>query len=323
MSLEGLRNRNRNGKLDKLLAAAGKTSAAKKEYDNDQEETYYPERNKSGNGSCIFRFLPGLESEDYPYYIERFQHGFSHNNKWYIEFCPSTIGEDCPACENNFDVIGEYGKWDDCSKDVQDIIRKRGRNAGFRSGNYCNILVIKDPINPENEGKVHLFSFGKGIMDMILDMAQPEDNGLGEIPDPIDVFDIEEGANFKFIIKRKDGRADYSQSCFETSSKCPEFNEEDQQPLLTLSDKKLFKDYDVLSKKLNKVLGIVSQSKDEVESEKKEVASKNKKGLNRSGTDEVDSSVDSSVDTDGAGSAESAEDDNMAYFQGIADDIEI
>ena len=122
MSLESIRERNKGGKLDRLLKAAGRTSRGKKSYNNEQDETYYPERDKTGNGSCILRFLPGLESEDYPYYVERFQHGFELNNKWFIEFCPSTLGNDCPLCEDNFDTIGEYGKWEDCPEDVQAII---------------------------------------------------------------------------------------------------------------------------------------------------------------------------------------------------------
>lgn len=311
MSLESLRDRNKGGKLDKLLKAAGKTSMGSKTTNNDQETTYYPERDKEGNGSCIIRFLPGLISEDEPYYVERFQHGFSNGNFWFIEFCPSTLGKDCPVCQDNFDTIGEYGKWNDCPKNVQDVIRKRGRNAGFRAGNYCNVLVIKDPKNPENEGKVHLFSFGKGIMDMIMDMAQPTDDGLGTVKDPVDVFDLVDGANFKFIIFKKEGRADYSKSCFEDPAPCPEFDVDTQLPLLPLTDEKLFKSYEELEKKLNKVLqksnNRITESADKVVEESASV-------------DEATGSVsDPSTGTDES----TGEDDNMAYFRNIADEVNI
>ena len=316
MSLESIRERNKGGKLDRLLKAAGRTSRGKKSYNNEQDETYYPERDKTGNGSCILRFLPGLESEDYPYYVERFQHGFQENNRWFIEYCPSTLGNDCPVCEDNFDTIGEYGKWEDCPEDIQAIIRKRGRNAGYSAGNYCNVLVIKDPMNPENEGKVHLFSFGKGIMDMILDMAQPQDDGLGDAPEPVDVFDMVEGANFKFIIRKKDGRADYSKSAFEKVSECPKFDEEDQNALLPLIDEKKFKPYEELADRLAKVLNTKKRVKGSAEEAMDEEP------------DEMPSQPDSDdpdlqEDNTSGGSNEENDDDNMAYFQGIADDVQI
>ena len=316
MSLEGLRERNKGGKLDRLLKAAGRTSLGKKRENNDQETTFYPERDKSGNGSALIRFLPGLESEDYPYYVERFQHGFQFNNKWYIEFCPSTLDKDCPVCEDNFDTIGEYGRWDDCPVDVQDVIRKRGRNAGFRAGNYCNILVIKDPANPDNEGKVHRFNFGKAIMDLILDMAQPQDNGLGDVKDPVDVFDLGEGANFEFIIRKKDGRADYKQSKFEAPSKCPEFDEETQTALYPLVDKKLFKSYDNLSAKLGKVLN----KKPNTNANKAEDMIDNKESANNA-KEPIKNDAEKAADSVKADEAQP--DDNMAYFQNLAEEVQI
>lgn len=315
MSLESIRERNKNGKLDKLLKAAGRTSLGKKNTNNEQDVTYYPERDKSGNGSAIIRFLPGLESEDYPYYVERFQHGFQANNKWFIEFCPSTLGKECPVCDDNFDTIGEYGKWDDVPEDVQAVIRKRGRNAGFSAGNYCNVLVIKDPMNPENEGKVHLFSFGKGIADFIFGMAQPIDDGLGETPEPVDVFDLLEGANFKFVIRKKDGRADYSKSSFEKPSPCPDFNEDDQQALLPLVDEKKFKSYEELAERFAKVLNKTKRVQKSAEDAVDE-------GIADTGT--PDSSTPEDLpEADGAGDGTDGGEENMEYFKGIADEINI
>ena len=51
-------------------------------------------------------------------------------------------------------------------------------NKSTRSRNvtsyYANIYVVKDPTNPENEGSVFLFKFGKKIYDKILAAMQPE-----------------------------------------------------------------------------------------------------------------------------------------------------
>lgn len=315
MSLESIRERNKGGKLDKLLKAAGRTSRGVTKSNNEQEETYYPERDKAGNGSAILRFLPGLDAEDNPYYVERFQHGFEVNNKWFIEFCPSTLNRDCPACEDSFDTIGEYGKWVDVPENVQATLRKRGRNAGFRAGNYCNVLVIKDPANPDNEGKVHLFRFGKAISDMIFEMASPVPDPLtGECKEPVDVFDLLEGADFKFIIRKKDGRADYAKSSFEPVSKCSEFDDEDQTPLLPLRDEKLFKTYEELSERLAKVMNRAN------------------KKVTKTAEDAVDKKVNKEEATedpadlpepDSSGDATEGESDNMEYFRTMATDIKI
>ncbi len=315
MSLESIRERNKNGKLDKLLKAAGRTSMGKKTTNNEQEATYYPERDKSGNGSCIIRFLPGLMSEDEPYYVERFQHGFEENGKWFIEFCPKTIGKECPVCDYNQEVKFEYGSWDDCPDDVQKSISKRGYNAGFGAGNYCNVLVIKDPVNPENEGKVHLFSFKKAIMNLIMEKANPKGDGLGAVPEPVDVFDLVDGADFKFIIRKKDGRADYSKSSFEASTPCPEFDHDTQHELFPITDEKLFKTYEELSERFDKLLNkkSVTKSASEMADTPKETPKQETKTPDEMATPEKEQ-AEASGDGD---------DDNMAYFQGIADEANI
>jgi len=320
MSLESIRERNKGGKLDKLLKAAGRTSLGKKPSNNEQEETYYPARDAQGNGSAIIRFLPGLESEDYPYYVERFQHGFQVNNKWYIEFCPSTLGKDCPVCEDNFDVIGEYGKWDDCPEDVKAEIRKRGRSAGFGAGNFCNILVIKDPANPENEGTVHKFNFGKAISDMIFAMAQPVDDGLGDAPpEPVDVFDLVDGANFKFVIRKKDGRADYSKSSFETPSPCPDFDVDSQFPLLPIIDESLFKPYEDLADRFAKVMNKTPRTAKNAE----EAMQENEKPSTRKAEKAEKEADPTPSDLPEPTSTGSGSEDNMAFFKEIANEINI
>ncbi len=318
MSLEQIRNKNKAGKFDRLLKAAGRTSIGKRRENYEQEETYYPERDKSGNGSAIIRFLPGLESEDFPYYIERFQHGFKHKNRWYINFCPTTINKECPVCDYNFDVIKDYGDWANVPVDVQNEVRQRGRTSGYSAGNYCNILVIKDPANPENEGKVHLFSFGKAIVDMIMGAANPKDNGIDETPEPVDVFDLVEGANFKFIIRKKDGRADYSHSSFEKPSPCPKFNEDDQFPLFPLVDEEKFKSYEELSDEFNKVMSSTSRSRT-AERDSEEQASRPSRGGKRS--TKVETEPDDLPEPDVTGGSDS--EDNMAYFQNLVDEIDI
>ncbi len=297
MGLEEIRARNTNGKMDKFLKVMANRSVGKQK-SFEKEDTYYPERNKEGNGSAIIRFLPGLDSEDNPYYIERYQHGVKMERGWYVEFCPTTIDKPCPMCKATKDYVDNRGGYNSLNDEQKVFVGRRGRMRGFEAGYYCNILVIKDPANPENEGKVFLFKFGKAILNMIMEMAQPKDDGLGDVPDPVDVFDLELGANFKLIIRIKDGRVTYEKSEFEKPSPCPEFNHDDQTALLPLVSEKMFKSYDELEKRLAMVSGVKKSAPDEFPA-----------------VPPSSFSPDDTTDQDF--------EDNMEYFQGIADDIKI
>jgi hypothetical protein len=303
MSIEELRERNANGKMDKFLKAMSRTTAGRTN-SYTKEDFYYPERDKSGNGSAIIRFLPGLESEDYPYYVERLEHSFeSEKGLWYIENCPRTHGwdEECPACDYANDMK-DGQDWKSIPKNVQDKIRPFFAKKQY----YCNILVIKDPANPENEGKVFPFKFGKSILEIIMEMVNPVDDPLSEPKEPIDVFDLEEGANFKFIIRIKKGHTNYETSEFEKVSVCPDFNKDDQVPILTKTADDQFKSIEDLTKRFNLVMGFNRPAR---------LSKSAEDFLKNPGKDEPEESY--SVDDENG----SADDENMEYFKNIADDV--
>ena len=244
MSLETLRAKNKGGKLDKLLKATGKTSQGKQKNYTD-EDLWYPQRDKAGNATAIIRFLPGLQSEDEPYYVELMTHGFKNAGQWYIENCPTTVGAECPVC------IANGVLWDEGSEASKKLASKRSRRTSY----YCNILVVKDPANPENEGKIFKFRFGKKILEKVLDMGQPEFDDK----EPVDVFDLVEGANFRLSVRQKDGFANYDKSEFDVVSKLAakyiKVLETAQHSLMGYSAEKNFKTMDVLQARFNKVTG--------------------------------------------------------------------
>ena len=247
-----------NGK-SKLRSAFEKTTAGSKKkenYDNKRLKTYYPKRNEKDEAAVLLRFLPGPNDE---YFVELLQHGFKENGKYYIENCPVTIDKECPVCEYNKSIVEEYGSWDDVPVDEQDKIKKRGRTAGFDAGYYANILVIHDTNEPENNGKIFLFRFGKTILDMIKERMEDQDDGFGNITPGIDPFDLDNGANFKWRIKKKDGRANYNSSEWEKPSPCPECDLSAQQPLEPIIDEKNFKSYDELKKRFDRVMKLRPQ----------------------------------------------------------------
>ena len=157
----------------------------KNNYGNEDEHLYSLKLDENGNGSAIIRFLPQKDGEALPW-VERHSHGFKGTNSWYIENCPTSIGKPCPVCEYNNTHRGEY---------TNGNINQRRRTTKY----YSNILVIKDPECPENEGKVFRFRYGRTIFKMIMDKISPK----SKIDTPVEVFDYYKGANFKLKITSK------------------------------------------------------------------------------------------------------------------------
>ena len=71
---------------------------------------------------------------------------------------------------------------------------------------------MKDGSNPQNEGKVFLYRYGKKIFDKIKDMMEPQ----FEDETPVNVFDFWEGANFRLKIRQIDGYRNYDKSEFDS-----------------------------------------------------------------------------------------------------------
>lgn len=204
------------------------------------------EGDKAGNGTATLRFLPRVEGDELPW-VRLFSHGFQGpTGKWYIENSLTTLGENDPVGELNTQL------WNSGSEASKEIARKQKRKLSF----IANVLIVSDPKHPENEGKVFLFKFGKKIFDKIMDKARP----TFEDEKPVNVFDLWEGSNFKLRMRKKDGYANYDESVF--TEPCAVSSDEEellrvvnsQHKLAEFIDRKNFKSYDELKKKLNDVL---------------------------------------------------------------------
>ena len=137
-------------------------------------------------------------------------------------------------------------------------IRRLHVSRSVRLSYYSNILVVKDPKNPENEGKVFLYKYGKKIHDKILAAMQPE----FQDETPVNVFDLWEGANFKLKIKKVAGYWNYDSSEFDSVSAISPDDDEleatwkKEYSLEAFTAKDQFKSYEDLERRLNMVLGI-------------------------------------------------------------------
>jgi len=211
------------------------------------ERIWTPKKDPAGNYTGIIRFLPAPQGEDSPV-VRRYNHGFKVNGKWFIENCPTTIGLDCPVCEANSEL------WNNGTDADKKIVSQRKRKESF----YANILVIKDPSAPENEGQRFLFRFGKKIMEKIAAAAEG-DPSLGV--EGVAVEDFWNGADFILKIRQNGEWPTYEDSSFKSPS--PLFDGDDEalealwNTLYSLQaevDPSLFKDYETLEKAFQKIV---------------------------------------------------------------------
>ena len=255
---------------------------------------------KSGNGYAVIRFLPAPENEDLPF-VKLYSHAFQGSGGWYIENSLTTLGQKDPVSEYNSQL------WNNGTDAGKEMARKQKRKLTYIS----NIYVVKDPANPENEGKTFLFKYGKKIFDKLTAAMQPE----FEDEEAIDPFDFWQGANFKLKAKNVAGYRNYDSSEFAAVS--PLLDDDDAMEAIWKKELSLsefvapdqFKTYDALKVRLEYVLGKrgakpVAQDL-EVEEEEYETTPVAE-------TRETVSSVASD-------SSEIEDDDTLSYFQRLAE----
>lgn len=244
MSFSNLKKQSQLGSLtSKLVKEVEKMNTASGSTD---DRIWKPEVDKAGNGFAVIRFLPAPNGEEIPW-AKVYNHAFQGSGGWFIDNCLTTINQNCPVCESNREL------WNTGSKSNQDIVRDRKRKLSY----YSNIYVVQDKTNPQNEGKVFLFKYGKKIFDKITAAMQPE----FEDEQPIDPFDLWNGANFKVKITKKDGYWNYDKSEFDSSAALSDDDSEMESiwkkcySLAEFVNPETFKSYEQLNTRLKSVLG--------------------------------------------------------------------
>ena len=269
------------------------------------ERLWKPELDKTGNGYAVIRFLPSPDGEDIPW-AKLYSHAFQGPGGWYIENSLTTNGGKDPVSDYNREL------WNSGNESDKDTVRKQKRKLSY----YSNVYVVKDQVNPQNEGKVFLFKYGKKIFDKVMEAMQPE----FEDETPINPFDFWQGANFKLKIVKKDGYWNYDKSEFDAVS--PLLDDDDALEALWKKEYSLaavtapdqFKTYDVLEKRLKYVLGqgrpAPRRLDEELEDESEGRGSFKPDFKSRKAEETVTAAVSSSSDD---------EDDALSYFQKLAE----
>jgi hypothetical protein len=247
MSFENLkRNRDQIQKLVQAAEAAGGSSEQKNNYGDDR--IWKPTVDKAGNGYAVLRFLPAAEGVELPW-VRYWDHGFKGpTGLWYIENSLTSIGQADPVGELNSRL------WNSGIDADKETARTQKRRLHY----VTNVLIVQDPGNPANEGKVMLYKFGKKIFEKIMDAMQPEFAD----ETPINPFDFWAGADFKLKIRNVEGYRNYDKSEFASAS--PLYDGDDSRlegiynqihDLGEFTDPKNYKSYDELKAKLMRVLG--------------------------------------------------------------------
>ena len=275
---------------------------------SNDERLWKLDVDKSGNGYAVIRFLPSPEGEDLPF-VKVYSHAFQGSGGWLIDNCLTTINQKCPVCEHN------SGLWNNGTDAGKEVARKQKRKLTYVS----NIYVVKDPTNPENEGKVFLFKYGKKIFDKLTEAMQPE----FEDETPIDPFDFWQGANFKLKAKNVAGYRNYDSSEFAAQGALLDDDDaleaiwKKQYSLAEFVNPSEFKTYEELKTRLSSVLGTKSVRVDEEVAEEEEYSRGPVKELD----DDLRSELNNLQPTRRATApVEDDEDDALSYFAKLAED---
>ena len=225
------------------------------------ERLWKPEVDKAGNGYAVIRFLPAPNGEDLPW-AQVWTHAFQGPGGWYIENSLTTLGKKDPVSDLNRELWNSGGEGSPQ--------RAQARNQKRKLNYYSNIYVVKDSANPENEGKVFLYRYGKKIFDKIMESMQP----AFEDETPVNPFDLWKGADFKLKITKVAGFWNYDKSEFDTPSVLGDLNDKElegiwkqEHSLSAYTADDQFKSYEELKERLDRTLKASYRPDPEVEEE--------------------------------------------------------
>ena len=272
------------------------------------ERLWKPEVDKAGNGYAVIRFLPAPDGEDLPW-AQVWSHAFQGPGGWYIENSLTTLGKKDPVSDLNRTL------WNSGNDADKETARKQKRKLSY----YSNIYVVQDPANPQNEGRVFLYKFGKKIFDKLTEAMQP----AFADETPINPFDFWQGADFKVKIRKVEGYWNYDKSEFAEPSTLKGFDDSELELIwkqqysltdFTAADK--FKTFEELETRLQTVLSASqparripdSELEDESEGKYREVK----------GATEIAASAAPSFKSASAPVEE--EDDALSYFAKLANE---
>lgn len=233
------------------LASSQEQAFGEKKADFGDDRFYKLKRDENGNGAAIIRFLPDPN-------MKLMQQIFRINvnnqkgaeRRWVSELSPQNINQPDPFHKAWAD-LWQAGKKEEA--------RQFARQTRF----YTNILVIKDPAEPANEGKVFLLDLSQSLKLMLENAMFPSDADRALGAEPKALFNPLQGHNFKlvsskaatgFITYEKSSVVDAVTSVFDSKEEAVTFIKENCYPLDDFLKPEAYKSYEELQEKLNYVM---------------------------------------------------------------------
>jgi len=147
----------------------------------------YPEDGKDGVYKSLIRFVPNPEnpakSKIHKYYV--YLNDPVSGNGFAVD-CPSTVGKKSILKDLFWKLKNSHSAAD------QELAKAFSRKEDF----YSLVQIVQDKNNPDLEGKIMIFKFGKKINEMIEAQLQPE---YGDACNPFDLF---EGREFAISVRK-------------------------------------------------------------------------------------------------------------------------
>lgn len=203
-------------------------------------------------GTATIRFLPSADGATEMPYVKVIKHYFQGTNgKKYTESSLRTLGKPDPLADLNYRLY---------QTEVESN-QKQASNQKQRLRFFANILVLKDPANPENEGKVFLYEYGPAIDNLVQELLFPDET-LDPDAESVNPFDVFDAPNLVIKVKPQSlGKAivpNYDKTAFAAKGTAVPDVEEHLKNLHSLKEfvaPDKFKSYEKLSEILVSVLG--------------------------------------------------------------------
>ena len=161
-------------------------------------------RLKTGNTYTV-RLLP-YTSEPSKTFFHYFSHGWvsEATGQFQSSISPQTWGERDPIAEARFRIMRSGSEEE----------KEKAKALTRREQWLINVYVIKDPDNPENEGKVKILRFGKQLHKIIMEAIEGDDaEEFGE-----KIFSYPSGCNLRIKVEEQGGYPSYVTSRFASPS---------------------------------------------------------------------------------------------------------
>lgn len=211
---------------------------------------YKLSKDENKRGAAVIRFLPDPEMKLIQQ-LFRINANTQQNGerRWFSEWSPQNINGADPFHD-------EWAK-------LWRAGRKEEARQFSRATRYVtNILVVKDPSAPENEGKVFLLDMSTSLKEIVADAMMPSKADIALGKEPVELFNPLKGNNFRlvsklgsnnFITYEASGADDKESSVFESKEEAVEFIKKNCYKLSDFLKPEAYRSYEDLQQELKRV----------------------------------------------------------------------